>query len=310
MVTSMLHITDEMVSAAVRPEQAQRVLREAFLEFGSGKATVQQRVRTQCAGIKLSTLGAVMPERGVAGAKVYTTINGQFGFVILLFSAADGRPLATFEAGALTRIRTAACSVLAARAAVRSSPRVLGLFGLGVQGVEHAKQMTQAFAFERLLVHDPYASQSDLDTRLRGSINIPIERVSPEVIASEADLVVTATRSQTPLFSGHLLRPGAFIAAIGSSLPNTRELDDATLSRARRIIVEWKPQALAEAGDLVLASAGAHVGEKLVELSALLAGTNKEDDPSGITVYKAVGIGLADVALADLAYRQLTEKSP
>lgn len=302
----MLHITDEMVSAALRPEQAQRVLREAFVEFGRGNATVQQRVRTECQGIKLSTLGAVMPQSGVAGAKVYTTINGQFGFVILLFSTQDGHPLAMLEAGALTRIRTAACSVLAAKAAMRSPPRVLGLFGLGVQGVEHALQMTQIFTFERLLVHDPYASQSDVDTRLRARIGVPTEQASSEAIASEADLLVTATRSQTPLFSGHLLRPGAFIAAIGSSLPNTRELDDIALSRAARIIVEWKPQALAEAGDLVLASPQTHVEEKLVELAALLDGAGQENDALGITIYKAVGIGLADVALAGFTYRQLT----
>jgi ornithine cyclodeaminase len=45
--------------------------------------------------------------------------------------------------------------------------------------------------------------------------------------------VVTASRSTRPLFDGHALASGCFVAAIGSSLP-TRELDDVALRRAPR----------------------------------------------------------------------------
>ncbi|CAM5215575.1 hypothetical protein CDEF62S_05852 [Castellaniella defragrans] len=127
----MRHLTDEMVERWVTPQAAQAALREAFLAFGAGHAAVQRRERTESAGVKLSTLGAVIPSQGVVGAKVYTTIQGRFGFMVLLFSAEDGRPLATLDAGALTRIRTAACSVLAAQTSVARPPQVMGLFGLG-----------------------------------------------------------------------------------------------------------------------------------------------------------------------------------
>ncbi|HEY9222825.1 MAG TPA: ornithine cyclodeaminase family protein, partial [Variovorax sp.] len=111
----MQHISDAMIDALVTPADAQAVLRDAFVHFDEGTAAMQERIRTEAGGVKLSTLGAVIPGQGVAGAKVYTTIKGQFSFVILLFSTEDGRPLASFDAGAITRLRTAACSVLAAR---------------------------------------------------------------------------------------------------------------------------------------------------------------------------------------------------
>lgn len=306
MVNNMQHLTDEAVERLVTPQAAQVVLREAFLDFGRGQAAVQQRERTEAAGVKLSTLGAVIPSQGVVGAKVYTTIQGRFGFVVILFSAEDGRPLATLDAGALTRIRTAACSVLAAQSSVVRPPQTMGLFGLGVQGAEHAVQMAQAFPLERVLVHDPHALVDSV-VRLGERLGIPVNWADSEEIAASADIVVTATRSKAALFSGRLLRDDVFVAAIGSSLPTTRELDDEALRRASRVIVEWKRQALSEAGDLVLAARDVRVEHKLVELSQVLAEPEGSARCAGIHIYKAVGIGLADIALAGFAYRALSD---
>src|SRR5690606_39500953 len=118
-----------------------------------GQAAMQTRMRTDAGGVKLSTLGAVLPTQGVTGAKVYTTIEGRFTFVILLFSTRDGRPLATFDAGAITRIRTAACSVLAAQALALPGARVLGLFGAGTLCVGHAVQMRRTQDVMQILSH-------------------------------------------------------------------------------------------------------------------------------------------------------------
>src|SRR6478672_3047020 len=103
-----------MIDSHVTAADAEAAMRDAFASFAAGDAAMQERIRTEAGGVKLSTLGAVIPAQGVTGAKVYTTIKGQFQFVILLFSTETGRPLASFDAGAITRLRTAACSVLAA----------------------------------------------------------------------------------------------------------------------------------------------------------------------------------------------------
>ena len=122
----------------------------------------------------------------------------------------------------------------------------------------------------------------------------------------EADIVVTASRSTTPLFSGQAIKPGAFVAAIGSSLPHTRELDDVALSRASAVVVEWKPQSTREAGDIVMAGQGVLPESKLVELADVVlerARPRRSDDD--IVIYKSVGVGLEDVALAGLAWQRV-----
>lgn len=302
----MLHISDAMVDAAVDAARAQEAMAQAFREFGQGRAAMQQRERIETGGVKLSTLGAVIPGMGVAGAKVYTTIAGRFTFVILLFSARDGRPLATVDAAAVTRKRTAACSVLMAQRLAPPGASRLGVCGLGVQGIEHAAQLCEAFAIEQVRVAAyPGVTDSALES-LAALVGVPVNMAPAEDVASGSHIIVTASRSATPLFRGETIAPGAFIAAVGSSLPHTRELDDAALARARTVVVEWRRQALAEAGDLVLAAPELGLAGKLREFSEVLDEPPRSD-ADGIHIYKAVGVGLQDVALAGYAYRVLAD---
>ncbi len=121
-----------------------------------------------------------------------------------------------------------------------------------------------------------------------------------------ADIVVTASRSRTPLFRGEQVAPGTFIAAVGSSLPDTRELDDATLARASLVAVDWMPQTTVEAGDIVLADPAALPPSKLVELADLVTGRAQgRREAAEVTIYKTVGVGLQDIAVAGLAWQLL-----
>lgn len=299
----MIHITDadvERCLAAAPPGELETVLRAAFVALSAGGAAQQARIRTDAGGVKLSTLGAVLPQQGVAGAKVYTTIAGQFRFLIALFSARTGAPIATLDAGAITRQRTAVVSLLAARAAVRSRAPIsnIAIFGAGVQGRSHAEVFGAAFpeATVRMLGRD--------DVAWAGPDGLA-------QIVGATDILITATRSAMPLFAGGLVAPGTFVAAVGSSRPDTRELDDALLGRAARMIVEWKEQSLREAGDWLLAEENIRAALPVVELGDVLAGTivarTTADD---IVIFKSVGVGIADIAVAGLVYRLSTGLEP
>ena len=124
-----------------------------------------------------------------------------------------------------------------------------------------------------------------------------------------ADVIVTATRSTTPLFDGTLVKPGCFIAAVGSAYANAAEIDAATISRCVRVVVESKAQAAREAGDLVQAvNVGALSWDSVVELGALVSGAapGRQSDAE-ITLFDSVGFALEDVAIAALAYARLVE---
>ncbi len=302
----MLHITDVMVDQAVTSIEAQSVLSQAFLLFNQKKASMQERIRTQTGDVKLSTLGAVIPDQGYAGTKVYTTIAGKFQFVILLFSSETGLPLASFDAGAITRIRTAACSVIVAKKLASADSKILAVLGAGIQGEAHAIQMAEAFNLEKINIYSPN-SAPELVKKLEHFCDAKVFNTNIESAIDGADIIVTATRSAKPLFSGDLISNNCFIAAVGSSLPNTRELDDIALEKASTIVVEWRKQSLNEAGDLVLAPAQLNIEKKIIEIGELLSeeSCGQWINEQGIKIYKSVGVGIEDISLAGLAYEKI-----
>src|SRR5262249_8380418 len=147
---------------------------------------------------------------------------------------------------------TAASSVIAARHLARPDARRLAVFGAGVQGRAHALQFSQAFALQEIRVVDPFAAP-DTAAQMEAACGVRVRMTDAAAAVDNADIVVTASRSTVPLFDGALLAPGTFVAAIGSSLPTTRELDDTALRRAARIALDWAPQTMREAGDLMQA---------------------------------------------------------
>jgi ornithine cyclodeaminase len=89
------------------------------------------------------------------------------------------------------------------------------------------------------------------------------------------------------------------VAAVGASKANVRELDDTAIGRAAALFVEWKPQAQQEAGDLVQCAPGVFEWAEVMELAQAVDGSMPyQRQPEDIVIYKAIGIGLEDVALA------------
>ncbi|WP_269531515.1 ornithine cyclodeaminase family protein [Chitinimonas sp. BJYL2] len=300
-------ITDADVARVLNLPDAIAALHAAFTQFGEGAGAVLARNRATAshagASVTISAMGAALPASDVVGTKVYPTVNGQFEFVINLFSAATGAPLATLAANELTRQRTAATTAVAARALVRPAAQVLAIFGAGTQARAHAEALLLVHPFSRVLVCARSGGEA-FAAELQARTGVPVNAVSAATAASTADVIVTCTRASEPLFEGGLVKPGTLVCAVGSSKPVARELDDTLLSQAGRIVVEWLPAAQSEAGEFVRAGAGVIDPAKVVELGTLLAQPAVADDQA-IVVYKSVGIGLEDIALAKLVYDRL-----
>jgi ornithine cyclodeaminase len=304
-------ITEAEVAAVLDPDSAVGALRAAFAQHGRGQAQVLARHRATTsrdgASLAISAMGAILDADGdlpaVLGTKVYSARNGRYNFLVSLFSAETGAALATLEANEFTRLRTAAASAVAADLLALPQVQTLAVFGAGIQARAHAEALCRVRRFERVLV----CARSGADAfaaELAAALSLPVEAVDAATAAAQGDVIATATRSATPLFDGHLVKPGAFVAAVGSSTRAARELDDTLLARAALVVVEWHEAARQEAGDVVLAAPGVIAAERLVELGELLL-RPRPRAPQDIVVYKSVGIGLEDVALARLVAHRL-----
>ena len=297
--------TEEQVASAITWRDVLSDLPAAFESLRTGDATIAPRQRVDCGATKLSSMGAVWQSRQVAAYKTYTSVAGQFNFLLNLFDLSTGAHH-VMPGNEVTRARTAAMTTWAAREITTPQPQKLALFGLGIQGRTHLEALQETLQFKEIAVVDT-ADVSAACRELSAQLGAPIVQTTPEAAVRGADLVVTITRSKTPVFDGVWLKPGASVCAAGTSLPGGSELDATTRQRCSRAIVEWKPQSLAEAGEIVIGLAdGSLNASRIYDLPEVLASkTPWRRDPQEIVLFKAVGVGLSDLVAAALTVKAL-----
>jgi ornithine cyclodeaminase len=198
---------------------------------------------------------------------------------------------------------------VALRALARRDARTLSIVGAGVQARAHAEAFLLTHPFERVLVAARGGAAGGgpaFADWIATEFGVRAEAVDAATAAAQGEVIATCTRATEPLFDGSTVRPGALVIAVGSSKPQARELDDALLARAERIVVEWLPAAQAEAGEFVRAGTGVIDPSRVVELGKLLVGgANYARRPQDVVVFKSVGVGLEDVALARLVWERV-----
>jgi ornithine cyclodeaminase len=218
-------------------------------------------------------------------------LDSHQGFVAL-FDGDTGEPRALVNAGGITAIRTAAVSAVATKLLAREGARTLAILGTGTQARSHLEAMRAVRDFERILVWS--GSGRSLD----GAESVG----TAEEALGDADVVCTTTASGEPVVQRQWLKPGVHLNAVGSSVPNARELDSQTMADAS-LYVDRRESLLNEAGDFLFPQREGLIGPDHVrgELGELLLGTvegRRSDDE--ITVFKSQGIAVEDLAAAEL----------
>ena len=302
----MIHTyTDEQIASAISWRDVLHDLPAAFESLRTGDATIAQRHRIDCGATKLSSMGAVWQSRQVAAYKTYTSVAWQFNFLLNLFDLTTGAHH-VMPGNEVTRARTAAMTTWAAREITTPQPQKLALFGLGIQDRTHLEALQETLQFKEIAVVDT-ADVASVCRELSARYGVPIAQVIPEIAVRGADSVVTITRSKTPVFDGAWLKPSASVCAAGTSLPGGSELDATTRRRCSRAIVEWKPQSLVEAGEIVMGLADGSLDPgRIYDIPEMLTSqTLWRRNPDEIVLFKAVGVGLSDLVAAALAFKRL-----
>jgi ornithine cyclodeaminase/alanine dehydrogenase-like protein (mu-crystallin family) len=270
------------------------VLRDAFAAWKDGRAGNQVRRRMFLPeGAVLHSMAGWID--GYFGTKVYSTHpkSGAW-FVFHLFDSATAKPIAQFEANYLGQIRTGAASGLATDLMANPNAKVLAVLGAGFQ----ARSQTDAVRAVRPGVEVRVWSRSRQNRESFASEMGAAACETAEEAVRGADIISTATMAREPLVESSWLKPGAHINAIGSNNPARRELPAEVVERAGLLAADSVEACLAEAGDLLMAKID---WNRVVDLKDLQPGW----DPDRVTVFKSVGLGLEDVAVAAHVYRKV-----
>ncbi|HEV2713090.1 MAG TPA: ornithine cyclodeaminase family protein [Gaiellaceae bacterium] len=297
------------VAAAVSPDRAVDVVREAFVAYAMGEWSMPPKVYVPAypAGDfrAMPALGG-----GYALLKWVTSFPGNPALglptvtgLVLLSDASNGMPVAVLDAGAVTALRTGAAAVLAAETLGRGDAKTASVVGAGVNG---------RAAATTFLARGRAVTVWDVDRRRAeaAAADLGAEVAESREAALAADVVVTITPGHEILFPADSLRPGQHVSLMGADGPGKAEIAVEELARVRVFCDDWDQAS--HNGDLAHAvEAGAIRENDVTGLGDVLAGTapgrrHGED----ITVFDSTGLAIQDLAIALAAVEQADELSP
>ena len=287
------------VRTALPMPKAIDAMKVAFGQLSAGQATVPLRPHISTdKGVTLF-MPAYLHQSQDLGVKVVSIYgdNPSVGLpritaTVLILDPETGLPKAFMDGSSLTAIRTGAGGGLAAELLSRQDSKMVALFGAGVQA---RTQLSAVMAVREIrgvnLISRTQASAQKLAAEIETWVNPPsVNLVStPQQAVQDADIVITATTSATPLFDGNDLSPGTHVTAVGAYTPEAREVDSVTVQRAR-VIVDSREACLAEAGALIIPKVqiDAEIGEIV---NGEKPGRQSDDE---ITFFKSVGVAVQD----------------
>lgn len=304
-------LTAADVHRALPMSKAIEVMRSAFGQLSANQADVPLRTRLQTDKGLMLFMPAFLRQSREIGFKMVSIWGDNPGrglpAVIAIAAVVDpdtGQPTALINGEALTAVRTGAGGGLATDLLARPDAHIVAVFGSGVQAraqLEAACVVRQVQEV-RIVGRTP-ASVEKFAAEIRGWPNAPQVVVAglPQQAVAGADIIIAATTSETPVFEGRHLLPGAHITGVGSYAPHMQEVDEETVKRSK-IVVDSLQSALAEAGDLVIPLQKNIISKLDIhgELGAIvngdLPGRESEEE---ITFFKSVGVAVQDAAAAN-----------
>jgi alanine dehydrogenase len=318
----MLVLSEKQVQNLIDIDELIAALEQAHIQYSTGKAVMPVRLVVPLPQIhgRITSMPGYLNEDKALGMKVVTYFQDNpkqnlpaILATIMLFSSDTGKMIAAMDGGYITAIRTACASALATRTLANPNTPVLGILGAGVQARAHIQALTRVRQLHRIKLYSPSGkSARSIKQDLEKPCGIPIEVVdSAQAAVRDSDLLVTVTTAKVPIVQVEWLKPGVHINAVGSHRPDLREIDGATLKRAK-VVVDSREAVMAECGDILLALKEQSIGAADIhgEIGEILAGTKAgRSSPSEVTLYKSVGIAIQDVAAAQLVYRKALERN-
>lgn len=317
----MILLTKEEIQSVFSMKDAIEADKKCFSMFSEGKAIVP--IRTNIQASKEEGTFLFMPsyveDIKMAGLKIVSVFpnNAKKGIPtipaqVMLIDGVTGIVTAMMDGTYVTQLRTGASSGAAFDILGVKNASVGALIGTGGQA---PCQLEAMLAARKLKVVKVSARNFEKTKVFVEKMNKELEGYGTDIIAVEtsdeavdgADLIITATVAEKPVFDASKIKKGATISCVGAYQPNMQEMDPAILPMASKIYFDSEEAVLAESGDILTPlKEGIITKEDFTgDIGDVLLGKipGRENDEE-IIVYENVGIGALDlVAGADIYSR-------
>ena len=303
---AVLFLSEKEVQQILTMEMAIDGVEVAFRKMALEEAFSIPRTRCQTDQTVLHLLSGSAKTLGVLGFKAYTTNRRGARFHVTIYDGKTGEMLSLMQAGYLGEMRTGAASGVATKYLARPESKVLAIIGSGKQARTQVMGVCAVRPIETIRVFSPNEERRrSFCQELRPLCNSEVvESGTAQEAVRGADIVCTATSSREPVLKGEWLSPGMHLNIVGSNFLAKSEIDTEVIKRSNRIVIDHAEQGRIEAGDFVESlNQQLFSWPDVTELGRVVATRQPgRETSSQITLFKSLGIGLEDVAVAMKVY--------
>ena len=302
-------ISEQSVVEMMSLPEAIIALERGLALEAQGEAKNMVKTHVAWGGNNLHAIGAAYPGEGIVGTKTWAHTGGGACPLLILFSSETGQLVAIIEAFALGQMRTGGISGVATKWLASESADVLALIGTGKQALAQLAAVHAVRPLKEVRVFSPRAEsrqafidkaaqQFDIELMNAGSIGEAVRGAS---------IVTTVTRATEAFLHASDLDGGVHINAVGAITSERTELARDVFGRCSRAVVDDLSAAKKLSSEFIEAFDTSNEWSKVSTLSSVIANRSVRAPSDDITIFKAMGMGISDLALGIELYRHALE---
>jgi len=291
----------------------------AALEHGleaEAQSAAQNMVKTHATwgdGHTLHAIGAVFPSAGYAGTKTWAHTAGGAAPLLILFDSHDGSARAIIEAFTLGQLRTGGMSAVATRWLAAPEADELAIIGTGKQAFMQVAAVNAVRPLNRVRVFSPNpAHRRQFIERLQSQFAFEVVDAPTVTAAVEGAPIITAvTRATEPFLLVDMISRGTHINAIGAITPDRIEFAPNVLARCDAVVVDScaSVQKLSKEFNAYYGP-GKRSWQDVRPLCEVVAQRCSRARAADLSLFKAMGVGIADLALGIEVYERARRADP
>jgi ornithine cyclodeaminase/alanine dehydrogenase-like protein (mu-crystallin family) len=233
-------------------------------------------------------------------------------YVVYLYRLEDGELVAIMDGREVTFLRTGAVSGVAARYLAPQGASSVGILGAGNYAITQLEAIAAALPLTSARIYSPTPKNREgFAQEMSNRLDLEVIAVdSAEAAFKDQPMVIlcTNTRGPDPVMKASWLSDPVLVCGVGSTRRESIEIDLDTF-RASHLTVMDSDHAAEEAGDLLQALGNSVLQPETLWNLAQLVERTPERPRNGVTVFKSVGSGLQDLAVAAGYYERFKSRN-
>jgi len=301
MASAPLWITEADVTSLLSLGDAIPALERALrLEAQGAAANLPKTHLMVGANDAMHAIGAAVAGAGLCGTKTWVNVGGKSQTVLVLFALEDGALRAVIEATALGQMRTAAMTGVGTKLLAAADADELAVIGSGKQALPQVAAVAAVRRLRRVRVHSRRAAAREAFARsVRDELGLDtVAAATLEEAVRDAPIVTLITNATEPFFTSAMAARGSHINAMGAIVPARAEFTQDIFPRCGVIAVDTVAGVRELSSEFRRRFGADEAAWRAVRpIASLVAESAARPAACDLTLFKAMGMGLSDLAL-------------